>query len=1515
MADEFPSMGFESNLISTFEEICKNACEVLGVDHSGFVRFDSSNSSGKVVAQYPALKGLIGRDVALKGVSAEEKLLGSDEPIVIYDVSRNTELGEVKPLLLVNDIQSICIVKVLFHEVVIGSFSFDSIGKMRRFSNEDIAFCRYLAQLASKIIENTQFWNWLEAFQKAIAAITSERESGSLLQTVIKQAEELFSVQMAGIYQRSLDGDGNEVLRHAASSVDDLENTSLRKGEGMAWQLILSDRPYETTTDYDQYPHRVRSYEGKFGSVLEVPLIRLNDRIGVVYLSDGKTRTFTEFDAKLLQRFADIVVIALQHCSLLDRMKELSIANADIARDFDSEKLEERLNEIAVRATSILNAEMCGVFLVEDSTIVLRASFGHRKNAFIPNQVFQIRDEERSGLTGAIAARLIKKHTENKETRDTLPPSDDFSEGNNSLVYNACGEELVADLSVKGNDDASPTGTCYSLLAIPLIISGDDGERISGILRVSNKKGADGVPRESLCFGDEDEWVLRIYAEAVVVAIESAKLFEKLTDQQELYGQLLATWNTLASDDTLESRLDSIAKNIVHITGKSFCRILLTEESEQFLNLKAAALRARGNHEEDLHWETRNNPRIHIADWPELKAAFQTGSPYELSLGSSQIASDTLLTLSRMLNINQGNGDEEQRISSIFSIPMMVGARPIGLLSIGELRSGLDRRRSVARIGTDVKLTPRGRDRRTISSVGFTLNQKNVATAIAAQATVMIDRDWRSQTIKRREELFSRLSKALDIIRAEPNSQKKLRVIPQQARIVLASAASGLIVQSVPDGLTKLIISSDNGLTETELDPDDQVVRELLSPHPLTGSNRAYSDKFGESLQNIAAVSDYHLETSLAVQFEFAARSRCLLFVGDDHNHSELTFSDFNVLEELANHCAISLTRAAMREQLTNARDGVNQIAIDLSLGDQMQALQNVVNGIATITGCDAVTLYTIRAADGEIKAPPATYGLTDIEKPAIYVKPVFESPVGRILERNELYCADDACDDEVMKGGFITRERITSCAGTPVWLPDEAKADILKIDSDGRPNQTRKAVGVLFANYRTPHAFTEDDKRSIQVAAHLAALAIRNHSLFTEERRKATILDSLYQASKALSRTLDLNVILKQLAEQTYLVAQTLDRKVTHAAIKLFEGGRAKIHAGYPLLHNLAVTVGEEFDLNPTDKRIGIVGRVFKNRKSEYVGNVLEDPDYRKVFQNTNSQIVILIGEENNPAVAPLGAITIESPDLYAFDENDLTAFRSLAALANNAIRNAQQFSDRQYALDREANLKDLALYYVKCGISIHNQKTPVLAIKRQAETLMGIAETGNLSNITSVVKGVVKSAEELEAISSEAETSVVQLISLRDFTESWKRLLKLKADLTTIPVVIAGPSDNVAKIAIDELLMRDVLKVFVDNSLQAMQGRPKKAIHIVVNHDKQGFCSISISDTGKGIKADEWEIIAAGKRPATADQARKGLRTALLIVTGFAGEIQLIKSSSSGTTFEIKIPLSERKNATLDP
>jgi PAS domain S-box-containing protein len=357
----------------------------------------------------------------------------------------------------------------------------------------------------------------LEALHHTSLTMAATLERVSLLQTILEAAVRLLHAESGGIYEYHPE-------RQMLTVVADFRrphhlSTTLRTGEGIAGKLVENGAPFMIVADYNAWEGRAEIYHGDrtFGAVIEVPLKQGERIIGVLYVDDVAGRKFTLEEARLLGLFADQAAIALINSALLarnearrERLKGLAKATQEIMADLRERSLDERLTLLARHVAEVTNAELAGVFLVKrPGFLSLEASFGHRPGTFDKGREVKITSGPKTGLTGHIA--------------------------HEGTLFNLHGEALVRHFAVRGVEvTANPSRHCYSLLAIPLKKKSGDQETLVGLLRAENKKGADDVSHSSLAFTDEDEEIIKIFAEAVTVALE-------LSDQKDWLNRLVAS--------------------------------------------------------------------------------------------------------------------------------------------------------------------------------------------------------------------------------------------------------------------------------------------------------------------------------------------------------------------------------------------------------------------------------------------------------------------------------------------------------------------------------------------------------------------------------------------------------------------------------------------------------------------------------------------------------------------------------------------------------------------------------------------------------------------------------------------------------------------------------------------------------------------------------------------------------------------------------------------------------------
>ncbi len=300
--------------------------------------------------------------------------------------------------------------------------------------------------------------------------------------------------------------------------------TCLQVGEGMAGQLIRDGRPYMIVDDYSNWAGHAEIYRNPcpFGAVVAVPL-RWHDQVtGVLYIDDDVGRRFTDENARLLGLFAQTAASALANQRLmvgseekLLRLELLSRYITTMMDNLETMTLSERLSLIARQATEIFNAECCSVFQVKrPGYLSLVAGHGHRPGSFTEGREFSIRSGKGTGLSGHIAY-----------------------EGE---LFNAYGEELTNHFAVVNPfSNHTPSGVCHSLLAIPIKKKERNAERLIGLLSIDNKRDKGGRARSTLSFDQEDEWIIRIFAEAVAISIDTAEWTDRLNLYNKQADQIL----------------------------------------------------------------------------------------------------------------------------------------------------------------------------------------------------------------------------------------------------------------------------------------------------------------------------------------------------------------------------------------------------------------------------------------------------------------------------------------------------------------------------------------------------------------------------------------------------------------------------------------------------------------------------------------------------------------------------------------------------------------------------------------------------------------------------------------------------------------------------------------------------------------------------------------------------------------------------------------------------------------
>src|SRR5581483_10681725 len=126
--------------------------------------------------------------------------------------------------------------------------------------------------------------------------------------------------------------------------------------------------------------------------------------------------------------------------------------------------------------------------------------------------------------------------------------------------------------------------------------------------------------------------------------------------------------------------------------------------------------------------------------------------------------------------------------------------------------------------------------------------------------------------------------------------------------------------------------------------------------------------------------------------------------------------------------------------------------------------------------------------------------------------------------------------------------------------------------------------------------AFTAEDERFLVAVAQHVALALDNARLFGESERRTRELTLLNEINRAISASLDLDVVMDRAA---HALADQLGYR--YVSIYQFDGEQLICKA----------SVADSDTGNIWDITTGVIGRVARTGRASYVTNVHADPDY----------------------------------------------------------------------------------------------------------------------------------------------------------------------------------------------------------------------------------------------------------------------------------------------------------------
>jgi signal transduction histidine kinase/DNA-binding NarL/FixJ family response regulator len=490
-----------------------------------------------------------------------------------------------------------------------------------------------------------------------------------------------------------------------------------------------------------------------------------------------------------------------------------------------------------------------------------------------------------------------------------------------------------------------------------------------------------------------------------------------------------------------------------------------------------------------------------------------------------------------------------------------------------------------------------------------------------------------------------------------------------------------------------------------------------------------------------------------------------------------------------------------------------------------------------------------------------------------------------------------------------------------------------------------QELVERLEGNIRQLSNTVEKNKHLLQQNERMFSMLERRHKLLETAARVGQMVTSILALDDLLKHTV--NIICSEFNlyySGIFLVSE--------------DGEWAVLRAGYALAGRKMMA--ENYRLHIDEK--SMIGKSIMAQQARIALDVAgEESRFKNPFlPNTRSEMALPLVVQSRA----LGALTVQSSELNAFTEEDITSLQAMADQVAIAINNAQLMSKLEAANAEIVRTKTFEAIATATGEAIHwvgNKAAPIPgSIKRVREDLsylLALAAEMNESGVKSEslqaaietikeeaeAKGIdlKKSLEELSAMKknrAQALVSVESLMEDLDIAEnSAVTILSIKegligparkrndasvslSEMITNTVANMGLPDGVVKLEwsedmpnafVDARQVEQVFNNLIKNAWEAMSQTPSPKIYVKGMRDANpNFVLVTVKDNGPGIPKEIQDKIWVSffTTKGGSGGTGLGLSSVLQIVNQHGGNVLLESEPGKGAMFSVRLPVEKK-------
>jgi GAF domain-containing protein/signal transduction histidine kinase len=626
-----------------------------------------------------------------------------------------------------------------------------------------------------------------------------------------------------------------------------------------------------------------------------------------------------------------------------------------------------------------------------------------------------------------------------------------------------------------------------------------------------------------------------------------------------------------------------------------------------------------------------------------------------------------------------------------------------------------------------------------------------------------------------------------------------------------------------------------------------------------------------------------------------------VLFINYRTRH-RFTSDEIGDIELFANQAAVAIRNAQLYESLGRQLDSQRELfSLSQKLLGTLTPEETMEAAVAVAGELLGVEMCAIALQDDASDAfvPVAAYGWD----PAIINAmkfPRLSSQTGyTIMLRSPVIVEDFQSETRFEVPAIITELKIRSGLSVPMFDGDDL-------------------IGAMLIHTKTHRHFSEEDGSLLSLVANQTAIAVQRARQYKSSERKGAYLDALYEASKALTASFDLDrkeLLIRIVREAVNSLTATGGSRAILGTLQLYdvETNELVFESVYPpeQYPTLVERIGERMALDPGSSRggrIGVQGRTLQSGQSQLVQDVMMDADYVMFNPATRSELAVPLRSE----AKIIGVLSVESPQVSGFDEGDMNTLETLADFAVLVIRNAEQYQMLRQTKGLVGSRTALAWMGMMSSTWMHS--------------IAG--NTTNILNTITLLRQRLKSADTESSLEAMVEEHLARIevegrdiidkpitpplsseeglipVPINEFIRERTRQLRMTGVYESVECGLRLEAGEETTILISPEWLQRVLDILIENAVKALRDVPGEKRILITTWQGERRLEIAVADTGKGISASTLQNIFF-----LPIQGRAGLGLGLLmaqaIVQTYGGDIHVKETGPAGTTMVISLPL----------